>query len=186
MEVLFSLAFSLTIIKKQKKLKTFNSIQNKILTLTELQKKMTQWRVLTKSVAFTNGCFDILHAGHISSLIEAARHADFLVVGLNSDVSVKKLKGENRPTNDEQARALLLASLSMIDAVVIFSEDTPLELIKTIKPDILVKGGDYKIEDIVGAKEVLSCGGKVIINPIIPGFSTTAIINKFQNKDAES
>ena len=144
---------------------------------------MAQWNVLSKTIAFTNGCFDILHTGHIAALTEAASHADFLVVGLNSNTSVTKLKGKERPVNDEQARALLLASLSMVDAVVIFTEDTPLELIKIIKPDVLVKGGDYKLEEIAGAKEVIEAGGKVIINPIVPGFSTTNIIQKLQNTD---
>ena len=160
-------------------MRTFNSIQNKIVALPELEKKLAQWRVLSKTVAFTNGCFDVLHAGHISALIEASSHTDFLVVGLNSDASVTKLKGEDRPVNKEPSRSLLLAALSMVDAVVTFSEDTPLQLIKAIMPDVLVKGGDYKLEDIVGAREVIASGGKVIINPILPGFSTTSIINKF-------
>ena len=162
-------------------MRTGNSIHNKILHLTDLPKKLAQWRLLSKTIAFTNGCFDILHAGHIASLTQAASHADYLIVGVNADVSVKKLKGENRPINDEQSRALLLASLSMVDAVVIFEADTPLELIKSVMPDVLVKGGDYKIEDIAGAKEVIAAGGKVIINPIVEGFSTTSIIDKFQN-----
>ena len=160
-------------------MRTFNSIQNKIVALPELEKKLAQWRVLSKTVAFTNGCFDVLHAGHISALIEASSHTDFLVVGLNSDASVTKLKGEGRPVNKEPSRSLLLAALSMVDAVVTFSEDTPLQLIKAIMPDVLVKGGDYKLEDIVGAREVIASGGKVIINPILPGFSTTSILNKF-------
>lgn len=162
-------------------MRTSDSIQNKIVTLPELKKKLAQWRVLTKTVAFTNGCFDILHAGHIAALTEAANHADFLVVGLNSNASVTKLKGEGRPVNDEQSRALILASLCMVDAVVIFTEGTPLELIKNLMPDVLVKGGDYKLEDIVGAKEVMAAGGKVVINPIVTGFSTTTIINKLSN-----
>lgn len=167
-------------------MRTANSIYNKIISRENLLKKLAQWRVLNKSIAFTNGCFDILHAGHIAALTEAASHADFLVVGLNADNSVKKLKGENRPVNDEQARSVLLASLSMVDAVVIFPEDTPLELIKAIAPDVLVKGGDYKVEDIAGAKEVIAAGGKVIFNPILPGFSTTSIINKFQKPNTSA
>ncbi len=163
-------------------MKPGNSIQNKILTLIDLQRRIAQWRLLGKTLAFTNGCFDILHPGHIASLLEASRHADYLVVGLNADASVKGLKGENRPVNDEQSRALIMASLTMVDAVVIFSEPTPLELIKAIRPDVLVKGGDYKVEDIAGAKEVIAWGGQVIINPIVKGFSTTSIINKLQNK----
>jgi D-beta-D-heptose 7-phosphate kinase/D-beta-D-heptose 1-phosphate adenosyltransferase len=162
-------------------LRTFNSIANKIVSQEELEKRLAQWRVLSKTVVFTNGCFDILHAGHIQSLTQAANEGDYLVVGLNSDASVKKLKGDNRPVNNEQSRAEVLASLSMVDAVVFFTEDTPLELIKKIMPDILVKGGDYKLEEIVGAKEVIANGGRVVINSILPGFSTTSIINKFSN-----
>jgi D-glycero-beta-D-manno-heptose 1-phosphate adenylyltransferase len=161
-------------------LRSGNSIPDKILTLSDLQKRLAQWRLLDKSVVFTNGCFDILHAGHVASFTEAAKHGDILIIGLNADTSIQGLKGPNRPINDENARALLLASLVMVDAVVLFSEPTPLELILSIKPDVLVKGGDYKIEDIAGAKEVMGWGGKVIINPIIEGFSTTSIINKIQ------
>ena len=134
-----------------------------------------------KTIAFTNGCFDLLHAGHIASLTEAASHADLLIVGVNADASVRGLKGEGRPVNNEDARALLLAALTMVDAVVIFSEPTPLELITAIKPDVLVKGGDYKLENIVGAYEVMAAGGRVVINPIVEGFSTTAILQKIQN-----
>jgi len=127
---------------------------------------------------FTNGVFDILHPGHIFSLSQAATEADFLIVGVNSDNSVKRLKGTARPINNQDSRVLLLASLLMVDAVVIFEEDTPLELINSIRPDVLVKGGDYAIEQIVGAKEVQLNGGRVVINPIIAGYSTTDIIDK--------
>jgi D-beta-D-heptose 7-phosphate kinase/D-beta-D-heptose 1-phosphate adenosyltransferase len=157
-------------------------LQTKILPLSELQKQANEWRAAGKTIAFTNGCFDILHAGHIASLTEAAQHGDVLVVALNSDSSVKGLKGENRPLNDEQARATVMAALTMVDAVTIFSEPTPRELIMAIKPDVLVKGGDYKVEDIAGAKEVLESGGKVVINPIVEGFSTTSIIEKMKSK----
>jgi D-beta-D-heptose 7-phosphate kinase/D-beta-D-heptose 1-phosphate adenosyltransferase len=159
-----------------------NSIQNKISTLPELQRRISQWRVLNKKIAFTNGCFDILHAGHIASLTEAARQADYLVVAINADISIKGLKGENRPVNDENSRALVIAALAMVDAVIIFSEPTPRELIVEIRPDVLIKGGDYKVEDIAGAKEVIAWGGKVVLNPIVEGYSTTSIINKLQNK----
>jgi rfaE bifunctional protein nucleotidyltransferase chain/domain len=158
-----------------------NSLQNKILTLPDLQKKLAQWRLLSKTIVFTNGCFDILHAGHIASFTEAAKHGDILIVGVNADASVKGLKGKNRPVNDENSRAIVLAALAMVDVVIIFSEPTPLELILAIHPDVIVKGGDYKIEDIAGAKEVIAWGGQVVINPIIEGFSTTNIINKLQN-----
>jgi rfaE bifunctional protein nucleotidyltransferase chain/domain len=158
-----------------------SSIQSKILTLSDAIRKVSQWRITGKTVAFTNGCFDIIHAGHISSLIESSSTADQLIVGLNSDRSPACKKGINRPINDQNSRALVLASLSMIDAVVIFDDPTPIDLINSIKPDVLIKGGDYKIEDIVGAKEVISWGGKVVINRIVHGFSTTSIINKIQN-----
>ena len=118
-------------------MRTFNSIPNKIVSQEELEKRLSQWSVLSKTIVFTNGCFDILHAGHIQSLTQAANEGDFLIVGLNSDASVNQLKGENRPVNNEQARAQVLASLSMVDVVVIFNEDTPLELIKKIMPDVL-------------------------------------------------
>jgi rfaE bifunctional protein nucleotidyltransferase chain/domain len=156
------------------------NLRMKISHLSELQQRIAQWKGEGKTVAFTNGCFDILHAGHIASLQEAARHGDKLVVALNADSSVKGLKGDSRPVNDEQARAIVMAALGMVDAVIIFSEPTPRELIVALKPDVLVKGGDYKVEDIAGAKEVLSWGGKVIINPIVEGFSTTKIIEKMK------
>ena len=143
-----------------------------------LQHQLHRWRLLSKTIAFTNGCFDILHQGHIASLSDAAREADILIVGLNSDASTRRLKGEQRPINNQQARATVMASLLMVDAVIIFEEDTPLELIKTVMPDVLVKGGDYTLEQIVGAKEVMAAGGRVVINPIVPGFSTTGIIDK--------
>jgi rfaE bifunctional protein nucleotidyltransferase chain/domain len=161
-------------------MKKTDSILQKIFTLPDLQRKLAQVRILGKTVSFTNGCFDILHEGHIASLSQAANEADFFVVGVNSDSSTKKLKGNDRPVNKEHSRALILASLAIVDAVVIFSEDTPLQLIKTIKPDVLVKGGDYTLDQIVGAKEVMENGGKVIINPIIEGFSTTGLIEKIR------
>ena len=157
-------------------------IANKICSFTDIRQKIQQWRLLSKTIAFTNGVFDILHAGHIFSLTQAAKEADILVVGLNADSSVKKLKGPGRPVNNEQSRALVLASLVMIDMVVIFEEDTPLELIKSISPNVLVKGGDYTIEQIAGAKEVMEAGGRVVINPILEGYSTTSIIEQLKKK----
>jgi rfaE bifunctional protein nucleotidyltransferase chain/domain len=153
-------------------------IPQKIYDLSGLLHQVRRWRVLSKTIAFTNGCFDILHQGHIASLSDAAREADFLIVGLNSDASTRRLKGEQRPINNQQARATVLASLLMVDAVILFEEDTPLNLITTLEPDILVKGGDYTLDQIVGAKEVMAAGGRVVINPIVPGFSTTGIIDK--------
>ena len=161
-------------------MKAVNSIPKKIFALTELKAQVASWRATGKTVSFTNGCFDILHEGHIASLSEAAKEADILIVGVNSDSSVKRLKGPERPINHEQSRALLLASLSIVDAVVIFEEDTPLNLITNLLPDFLVKGGDYSLEQIVGSKEVIANGGKVIINPIVAGFSTTGLINQIK------
>jgi len=160
--------------------KPVQNLQTKILPLSELQKKADEWRAQGKTIAFTNGCFDILHAGHIASLTEAAQQGDVLVVALNADSSVKGLKGEGRPVNCEDARATVMAALQVVDAVTIFSEPTPRELIIAIRPDVLVKGGDYKVEDIAGAKEVLDWGGRVVINPIVNGFSTTSIIEKMK------
>jgi D-beta-D-heptose 7-phosphate kinase/D-beta-D-heptose 1-phosphate adenosyltransferase len=155
-------------------------IETKIFALQDAVRRVNQWRVYNKTVAFTNGCFDILHRGHIYSLSQAAKEADYLVVGVNSDSSTKQLKGPGRPINDQQSRAIVIASLLMVDMVVIFDEETPLELIKAINPDVLVKGGDYTEDQIVGAKEVKANGGKVVINPIVEGFSTTSIIEKIQ------
>ncbi|MEO6611129.1 MAG: D-glycero-beta-D-manno-heptose 1-phosphate adenylyltransferase [Chitinophagaceae bacterium] len=159
-------------------MKRADLIPQKIYPLAQLLQKAAQWRLPGKKIVFTNGVFDILHPGHIFSLSEAAREADYLVVGLNADASVKRLKGEGRPVNEEQSRALLLASLLMVDAVVIFEEDTPLELIKSLLPDVLVKGGDYTIDQIAGAREVIAAGGRVVINSLLEGFSTTAIIER--------
>lgn len=133
-----------------------------------------------KTIAFSNGCFDILHEGHIFSLSQAAKEADYLVVGLNSDSSTKQLKGPGRPINHEKSRALLLAALVIVDAVVIFEEDTPRDLITALMPDVLVKGGDYTVEQIAGSREVIANGGRVVINPIVEGFSTTGIIEQIK------
>jgi rfaE bifunctional protein nucleotidyltransferase chain/domain len=156
-------------------------IRHKIFSLKEIVFQINRWKLISKTISFTNGCFDILHSGHIASLSEAAREADFLIVGVNSDASANRLKGPGRPVMDEQTRALMLASLVMVDAIVIFEEDTPLALIELLQPDVLVKGGDYTIEQIVGAKEVIAAGGRVVINPILPGFSTTGIIGKIRS-----
>lgn len=161
-------------------MKAVQVIPNKIYTLTSIILQLNRWRLLGKKIVFTNGVFDILHQGHIASLSEAASYGHILIVGVNADASVKRLKGETRPINDEQSRALLLASLVMIDAVLIFVEDTPLNLITNILPDVLIKGGDYTLEQIVGAKEVIANGGEVKIAPIVEGFSTTRIIEKMR------
>lgn len=161
-------------------MKNTGLIPHRIYSLPPLVQQVTRWKFFEKKIAFTNGCFDILHEGHIFSLSRAASEADFLIVGVNSNESVRRLKGDNRPVNDQASRALVLASLIMVDAVVIFEEDTPLALISALLPDVLVKGGDYTPEQIVGAKEVTANGGRIVINPIIAGISTTAIIEKFK------
>jgi len=153
-------------------------IPTKVFTRSQIVQKAAQWKMLGRKIAFTNGVFDLLHEGHIFSLSQAAKEADFLIVGLNADASVKRLKGESRPVNKQDSRSLMLASLLMVDAVVVFEEDTPLELIKSIMPDVLVKGGDYTVEQIAGSKEVIANGGRIVINPIIEGFSTTNIIEQ--------
>lgn len=147
----------------------------------EVKRQVARWRLLSKRIVFTNGCFDILHAGHLDILSKAAMLGDILIVGLNADASVRRLKGDERPVNDEQFRAQLLSHLQMVDAVVIFKEDTPLELIRMIKPDVLVKGGDYRAEDVVGYDDVLTGGGRVEIIPLVEGLSTSALIERIRS-----
>jgi D-glycero-beta-D-manno-heptose 1-phosphate adenylyltransferase len=159
-------------------MKTQYYIPNKIFTLQQLLQKVNAWRLLGKKIVLTNGVFDVVHRGHIASLNEAASHGEVLIVALNSDESVKQLKGPTRPINDEQSRAYLLANLVMVDAVCIFSDDTPLQIIKAILPDVLVKGGDYTIEQIAGAKEVIANNGKVILAQMVDGISSSIIIDK--------
>ena len=161
-------------------MKQSSKIDERIFTLHLLLAQIKWWRLINKTVAFTNGVFDILHEGHFKVLSQAASFADVLIVGVNSDASVKRLKGNNRPVNNQQSRALMLASLIMVDAVSIFDEDTPLELIKNILPDVLIKGGDYNSNTIVGAKEVIANGGKIEIISLEEGFSTTGIIEKMK------
>lgn len=161
-------------------MRSTQSIPGKIFTIDALQHQLKRWRLHNKKVVFTNGVFDILHEGHIASLSEAASYGSVLIVGVNTDASVKRLKGESRPVNNETSRALLLASLVITDAVILFDEDTPLHVITTLLPDVLVKGGDYTLDQIVGAKEVMASGGEVKIVPLLDGFSTTAIIEKMK------
>ena len=161
-------------------MKQSKQLAQKIFSKEELIPQLKRWELIGKKIVFTNGVFDILHKGHIHILSEAATHADILIVGVNADASVKRLKGNTRPINAEGSRALILAALLMVDAVIIFEEDTPLELIKFIKPNVLVKGGDYTLETIVGAKEVIANGGEVKIIPLEEGFSTTGIIENMK------
>lgn len=159
-------------------MKRADLISQKIYDRETIIRRVVQWKALGRTVAFTNGVFDIIHQGHIYSLTRAAAEADHLVVGINSDNSVKRLKGEKRPVNSQDSRAMVMASLVMADGVCIFEEDTPLELIKDIMPDVIIKGGDYTVDQVAGAKEVIAAGGRVVINPILEGFSTTGIIDR--------
>jgi len=154
--------------------------ESKIKDRREASKLAAEWRAAGLSVVFTNGCFDILHLGHVDYL-ERARHlGDRLVVALNTDASVQRLKGPERPIVNEASRARVMAALGFVDMVVFFDEDTPKELIEAIEPDILVKGGDYSVETIVGADFVMGRGGKVIPLPLIDGYSTTTFVNKIK------
>lgn len=155
-------------------------INKKIVDNNRLIAKVIEWRALERKIVFTNGCFDILHTGHLQLLAQAANHGHVLVVGLNSDASVKHLKGKERPVNHEKDRLFQLASLLLVDAVCLFDEDTPLELIKTVKPDVLVKGGDYKANEIVGADVVTANGGRVEIIPFVDGYSTSTLIERIK------
>ncbi len=156
--------------------------QEKIMELSDLQDEIAQQKRLGRKIVFTNGCFDILHKGHVSYLEEARRQGDCLVVGLNSDVSVKSIKGPDRPINNQGSRARVLAALGCIDYVVLFDEDTPLNLIKSLNPDVLAKGADWPIDKIVGAKEVLAAGGKVVNISLVDDFSTSSVITKIQKQ----
>ncbi|MEO8794732.1 MAG: D-glycero-beta-D-manno-heptose 1-phosphate adenylyltransferase [Daejeonella sp.] len=156
-------------------------IQHKIYTQTDLLKILHIWKFKEDKIVFTNGCFDLMHLGHIDYLSKAADLGQRLIVGLNTDESTRKLKGNGRPITDEKSRAAILASLFFVDAVVLFDEETPLDLIKFICPDVLVKGADYTIEQIVGANFVLGSGGSVKTIDFLPGYSTSGIENKIRN-----
>jgi len=145
-----------------------------------LERQLAVWRFKKERLVFTNGCFDILHRGHIEYLARAADLGSVLIVGLNTDASVQRLKGIGRPVNNEHDRALLLASLYFIDAVILFDEDTPYRLIQRVQPDILVKGGDYQADDIVGNDIVRARGGQIIVIDLLPGYSTTSLYTKIK------
>lgn len=140
----------------------------------------TNWHERDMRVVFTNGCFDLLHPGHVTYLEDAKKLGDILVIGLNSDDSIRRLKGPSRPVNSLDNRAHMLAGLRSVDLVVPFSDDTPINLIKALLPDVLVKGGDYLPDDIIGAKEVVEAGGEVIVVPFLDGHSSTDLIRKIQ------
>ena len=158
------------------------TLLSKISDLSKLQASMATWKKEGKKIVFTNGVFDLLHIGHITYMAKAAELGDKLVIGLNSDSSVKRIKGEDRPVNDQNSRAALLAALFFVDAVVVFEEDTPINVITALMPDILVKGADYSVENIVGAKEVIAHGGEVKTINFVEGYSSTSIIQKIRNQ----
>lgn len=162
-------------------MKELDKIQNKIISFDNIQKQVLKWREENKKIVFTNGCFDIIHRGHVDYLSKAKDLGDILIIGLNTDQSVRNIKGNTRPIQDEQSRAIILASMQFVDAIVFFSEPTPYTLIKEIQPDILVKGADYKKEDIVGYDIVNQRGGKVETIEFIEGYSTSNIERKIKN-----
>ena len=165
-------------IEMQKKQLEF--IEEKIISRDKIEKQSNLWRFLGNRIVFTNGCFDILHRGHIEYLAAAADLGSKLIIGLNSDASVSRLKGSGRPINSFQDRALALAALRFTDAIVEFDEDTPLNLIRMITPDFLVKGGDYSHNEIVGASDVEANGGQIVIISFTEGYSTTSFLKKIQ------
>ena len=157
---------------------TIDFVKSKITNKKDLKYILSFYRFKEKKIVFTNGCFDLLHRGHVEYLLQAASFGDVLILGLNSDKSVKMLKGAGRPLQDEKSRALILASFLFIDHVILFDEETPIELIKFVQPDVLVKGGDYTPEEIVGNDVVIQKGGKVEIVKYISGHSTTGLVEK--------
>lgn len=158
----------------------------KIASAEGLSEDMARWRLRGLKIGFTNGCFDLLHPGHVSLLAEARGHCDRLIVGLNSDASVKRLKGPDRPVQTEAARALVLASLGMVDRVVIFDDDTPIPLLHLLQPDVLIKGGDYTLAEVVGADIVQAYGGEVRLAQVVPGHSSTEVIARIGGQRAET
>ena len=161
-------------------MKQLQTIQQKIVQREDLPSRLDESFRATHRIVFTNGCFDILHLGHASYLADARDLGDVLVVGLNTDESVRRIKGKNRPVKDQHTRALLLASLQVVDLVVLFGEDTPAELIRLVKPDILAKGGDYRKEEIVGYETVTAYGGKIVTIPFVEGQSSSSLIQKIE------
>ena len=157
-----------------------NFIQSKIIDSNNLDTQLAFWRFKNYRIVFTNGCFDIIHRGHIEYLAQAASHGDILIIGLNTDNSVRRIKGETRPVQDEYARAITLAALQFVNAVVLFDDETPYNLINKVQPDILIKGSDYKPESIVGYDIVKAKGGEVVTIDFIDGYSTTRIIEKLK------
>jgi D-glycero-beta-D-manno-heptose 1-phosphate adenylyltransferase len=158
------------------------TLLDKITDLPKMKARIAAWQNEGKKVVFTNGVFDLLHIGHITYMAKASELGDKLVIGLNSDASVKRIKGDDRPVNDQNSRAALLAALFFVDGIVLFEEDTPINIITNLLPDVLVKGADYAIENIVGAKEVIANGGEVKTIDFVEGYSSTSIIQKIRRQ----
>ncbi len=156
------------------------STKDKIYELPQLLEKVKEWKAEGKRIVFTNGCFDIMHLGHVDYLEKARAEGDILIVGLNSDISTRNIKGPKRPIVDENSRSRTLAAMEFVDAVVLFDEDTPYNLIKSILPDVLIKGKDYQIENIVGADIVIQNNGNIITIDLVEGYSTTKIFDKIR------
>ncbi len=163
---------------KTNKMKQIEAIHNKIYSLLDLEKQVKEWNKENKKIVFTNGCFDIIHQGHIDYLAKARDLGDKLIIGLNTDSSVSAIKGPTRPIQDEKSRAIILAAMQFVDAIVYFSEPTPYELIKALQPDVLVKGADYKPEEIVGYDIVKAKKGEIITLTYLEGYSTSNIEKK--------
>ena len=162
--------------------KSLKKISNKIFLEKDLKKKLDFWRQKGDKIVFTNGCFDLIHLGHIEVLARSADLGDRLIIGVNTDKSIKNIKGQNRPIIKEDSRVKQLAALEFVDAVILFNESTPNKIINHIKPDIITKGGDYKTEEVVGYETVIENNGRVVIIPLTQGFSTTSILNKIKNE----
>ena len=162
--------------------KKLNKLKAKIFNIKDLSQIIKKWRLNGDKIIFTNGCFDLIHLGHLEILARSADLGDKLIVGINSDMSIKKIKGSSRPIIQEDSRAKQLAAIEFIDAVILFNEDTPYDLINILKPDVLTKGGDYKKNDIVGNELINKEQGDVVIIPLTQGFSTTSILEKIKNE----
>ena len=162
--------------------KKLNKLKAKIFNIKDLSQIINEWRLNGDKIVFTNGCFDLIHLGHLEILARSADLGDKLIVGLNSDMSIKKIKGSSRPIIEEDSRAKQLAAIEFIDAVILFNEDTPYDLINILKPDVLTKGGDYKKNDIVGNQLINKEQGDVVIIPLTQGYSTTSILEKIKNE----
>ncbi|RYY32341.1 MAG: D-glycero-beta-D-manno-heptose 1-phosphate adenylyltransferase [Sphingobacteriaceae bacterium] len=159
------------------------TLVNKICDWEKAKSLVSAWKAEGKKVVFTNGVFDLLHIGHITYLAKAADEGDKLIIGLNADSSVKRIKGESRPVNDQNSRSAILAALFFVDAIAVFEEDTPLDLINTLMPNVLIKGADYSIDNIVGAKEVMANGGEVKTITFVEGYSSTSIIERIKKQN---